>query len=296
MRVEADDSAAGVRLDVWLSGLNPGLSRARIAGVLKAAGLRPAQRLRAGDSFDLDLTPPRPTLASPEDIPLDILYEDEHLIVLDKPAGLVVHAGAGVRSGTLVNALLARSPLSSVGAEALRNGIVHRLDKDTSGAMLAAKTDAAHNALAKMFARHEVRRTYLALAYGLMAPPAGTIEKPLARHPRDRKKMAVSNVGKPAITHYATERVFTSAEKPPLSLLRLNLETGRTHQIRVHLADAGHAILGDRLYAPSAVARLAPRQMLHSADISFAHPITGAPLSFAAPMPPDMASLINELQ
>jgi len=290
MRLKVPSSADGERLDKFLSNVIKDISRTALGDALRAAKLKPSQRVIAGDVIEIpDIKPPAANASLPEDIPVEILFEDDDVIVINKPAGLVVHPGAGRRSGTLVNALLFQSKLSGIGGALGREGIVHRLDKDTSGIMIAAKSDFAHLKLSEMFAAHEVKREYLALVSGIVSPSSGTISKPLARSRTNREKMCVSAGGKAAITHYSTEKVFTDGRKKPVSLLRLRLETGRTHQIRVHLADAGHPILGDKAYAHPAVAAMAARQMLHSANIAFAHPRTGKVLKFSSPVPADFS-------
>ena len=247
----------------------------------------------------------------PENIPLDIVFEDEHLIVINKQAGLVVHPGAGNYSGTLVNALLyhCADTLSGIGG-VMRPGIVHRLDKDTSGVMLAAKTDQAHKGLAAQLEDRSLSRIYKALVLGVPQPRKGSVDQPLARDHRNRLKMAVNNShGKTAKTHYQVERDF----KGVLSLLECKLESGRTHQIRVHMGYAGYPLIGDPLYGPQPTAVRAalkrggyepetieevmafPRQALHAAAISFIHPASGEEMAFEAPMPEDFAGLIGLL-
>ena len=288
MKLKVPSSADGLRLDKFLSSIITDVSRTALGDALRAAKLKPSQKVAAGEVIKVPDIKPRAARASqPEDIPLEILFEDDDVVVINKPAGLVVHPGAGRRGGTLVNALLFKSKLSRIGGTMGREGIVHRLDKDTSGIMIAAKSDFAHLKLSEMFAAHKVKREYLALVSGIVSPSSGTIAKPLARSRANREKMCVSASGKVAITHYSTEKVFTGGSKKPVSLLRLRLETGRTHQIRVHLADAGHPILGDKTYASPSVAAMAPRQMLHSANLSFAHPRTGKVLKFAVPLSAD---------
>ncbi|WP_255575080.1 RluA family pseudouridine synthase [Caldovatus aquaticus] len=315
--VTAPAAAAGERADRFLAGAIGSLSRSRVKALIEAGHARrdgapltdPAQPVRAGARYELRLPPPAPATPVAQPIPLAVLYEDADLIVLDKPAGLVVHPAPGNPDGTLVNALLAHAgaELPGIGGEQ-RPGIVHRLDKDTSGVMVVAKTERAHRALAHAFAerREELERTYLALAWGLPAPPAGAIEAPIGRHPADRKRMAVvpAGRGKPALTRYATERAFGTA----CALLRCRLATGRTHQIRVHLAHMGHPVVGDPVYGrriPAAARALPPplraallgfpRQALHAATLGFRHPVTGAALRFESPLPADMAGLLARL-
>ncbi|GGG38008.1 pseudouridine synthase [Caldovatus sediminis] len=313
----APADAAGERTDRFLADAIGSLSRSRVKALIEAGQVRrdgapladPAQPVRAGARYEVRLPPPEPAAPLAQAMPLAILFEDADLIVLDKPAGLVVHPGPGNPAGTLVNALLAHAgaELTGIGGE-MRPGIVHRLDKDTSGLMVVAKSERAHQALSEAFAsrREDLERAYLALVWGLPAPPAGAIEAPIGRHPADRKRMAVvpAGRGKPALTRYVTERTFGTA----CALLRCRLATGRTHQIRVHLAHMGHPVVGDPLYCrrvpaaaralpePLRAALLAfPRQALHAATLGFRHPVTGAALRFESPLPADMAELLHRL-
>jgi 23S rRNA pseudouridine1911/1915/1917 synthase len=267
----------------------------------------PAEAIRAGATYALHLPPPEAATPQAQDIPLTILFEDRHLIVLDKPAGLVVHPAPGNPDGTLVNAVLAHAAedLTGIGGEK-RPGIVHRLDKDTSGVMVVAKSERAHTALSEAFATRDLDREYLALAWGLPSPAAGEVDAPIGRHPMDRKRMAVvERNGKNALTRYRTERGFGAS----CALVRCRLATGRTHQIRVHMAHIGHPLVGDPVYlkrVPAGAKGLAPavrdallafpRQALHAATLGFRHPISGESLSFSAPMPPDMAALLALLE
>jgi 23S rRNA pseudouridine1911/1915/1917 synthase len=261
---------------------------------------------RAGE-YRLIVPPPAPAEPQPEAIPLTVLYEDAHLIVVDKPAGMAVHPAPGSETATLVNALLAHcgDSLSGVGGVA-RPGIVHRLDKDTSGVMVAAKTDAAHAGLSALFAAHDIERVYRALTRGAPEPRSGTIETRLGRSTHDRKKMAVLRAGgREAVTHYRTEARFGPAERPLAARLACTLQTGRTHQIRVHLAARGCPVLGDPLYGsgqPAAPVRAAidraglNRQALHAAVLGFRHPVTGQALRFESEPPADMTSLDQALR
>lgn len=261
----------------------------------------PSSKVRAGSHYLIHLPPPSDPQALPQDIPLVVIYEDEHLIVVDKAAGMVVHPAAGNADGTLVNALLhhCRGQLSGIGGVA-RPGIVHRIDKDTSGLLVVAKSDAAHEGLARQFADHSLERAYLAVCGGHPAPSSGTVDARLGRSDRDRKKMAIlpddSTRGKHAITHYRTlERL------DHCSLIECRLETGRTHQVRVHLASIGHALIGDPVYGRTPAA-LRPvikalgfeRQALHAARLGFIHPVTGNRLSFSSELPGDMRELIDQ--
>jgi 23S rRNA pseudouridine1911/1915/1917 synthase len=315
LRIIAPPGAAGVRADRFLAEAIGTLSRARVKGLIEAgratrdgAPIRqPAEPVRPGAVYVL--TPPEVIDAQPrpEIIPFPILHEDSSLIVLDKPAGLVVHPAPGNESGTLVNALLAHCGdlLPGIGGER-RPGIVHRLDRDTSGVMVVAKTEQALAALSAMFAARDLRRTYVALAWGLPAPSEGEIEGPIGRDPRDRKRMAlVARGGKPALTRYTVKRSFHAA----VSLLECRLATGRTHQIRVHLSARGHPIVGDPVYlrrVPANAARLTPalktllldfpRQALHAATLGFRHPVTAEYLEFSTPPPADFLALIAALE
>jgi 23S rRNA pseudouridine1911/1915/1917 synthase len=313
--------AGGGRLDRVLAAQVPALSRSRLkalilAGQVTVAGRTvrdPAVAVNSGDIITVSLPEPEPAKPAPEQIPLAIVYEDDALIVLNKPAGLVVHPAAGHTSGTLVNALIAHcgDSLSGIGG-VRRPGIVHRLDKDTTGLMVVAKTDRAHRRLGDQFADKRegpIERDYLALVWGAPERPRGTIDAPLDRHPHAREKRAVREGGRAAVTHWeVVERYAGIDGKPVAALLSCRLETGRTHQIRVHLAHIGHPIMGDETYATgfkTKAARLSPpaqdalaalgRQALHAEHLGFEHPVTGAFLDFHAELPPDMARLREAL-
>ena len=315
---------AGDRLDRFLASAladDPaGLSRSRLKTlILEGAVSRdggivrdPAEAVRAGASYRIEMPAATPAEPEGEIIPFPILYEDADLIVLDKPAGLVVHPAPGNPGGTLVNALIAHcgASLTGIGGEQ-RPGIVHRLDKDTSGVMVAAKTQFAHAALSAAFAARDLDREYLALCWGAPNPARGDIEGAIGRDPRDRKRMAVlARGGKPALTHYESRESFRfAAAGSGATLLACRLATGRTHQIRVHLAHRGHPLVGDPVYLrrrPAAASRLAeplrsqaldfPRQALHAARLGFRHPRTGAALGFTTPPPADLALLICQFR
>ena len=256
----------------------------------------------AGSAASTDSPVPEaaPAHNEPQEIPLEIVFEDEHLLVVDKPAGLVVHPAAGNVDGTLVNALLyhCRGSLSGIGGVA-RPGIVHRIDKDTSGLLVVAKTDVAHEGLAKQFAAHSIERRYLAIVNGIPKAAQGTIDAPLARSATNRKKIAIveGKRGKRAVTHWRRLGVLADA-----ALVECRLETGRTHQVRVHMASIGHPLLGDPVYGRSGkthgklLSKLGfQRQALHAAGLGFTHPVTKNRLSFSSPMPPDMQELFNAL-
>jgi len=300
--------AGGERLDKALA-LASGLSRERIKALIAEQRIRldglPATQASAkaseGARFRIEVPVPAAAAAAPQDIPLTIVFEDEHLIVVDKPAGLVVHPAAGNPDGTLVNALLhhCRGQLSGIGGVA-RPGIVHRIDKDTSGLLVVAKSDVAHEGLARQFADHSIERAYLAVCNGHPQPPSGTIVGRIGRSDANRKKMALlpkdSSRGKHAVTHYKTVERLTGC-----ALVECRLETGRTHQVRVHLASIGHALLGDPLYG-RASSQIRPvlqrlgfhRQALHAAVLGFVHPVTSDRLRFNSDLPPDMKELIDQ--
>ena len=283
----------GTRLDAWLAAQCEGFSRSRVQGLIRAERmrvngkvvLRAAFKANPGDVVTLAIPPPVPAEPQPEDIPLCIVYEDEHIIVIDKPAGLVVHPAPGHLDGTLVNALLHHCPdLEGIGGVA-RPGIVHRLDQDTSGLMVVAKTEAAMRTLTKEFASHaNIRKTYLAVVHGAPSPAEGRIENLIGRCPWDRKKMAiVERNGKVAVTNY---RTLSAGAR---SLVECVIETGRTHQIRVHMASLGCPVVGDAVYGrPGWDHQLVPpptRQLLHAWKLSLKHPVTRVSLSFEAPPP-----------
>jgi len=298
------DERTLLRLDRWLSERVPELSRARLQELMRAGHVlvdgRPckASRVpRVGQTVALHIPATVPSALLAEDIPLSILYEDAHLLVIDKPAGLVVHPAPGHASGTLVNALLHHcSDLQGIGGEE-RPGIVHRLDMDTSGAIVVAKTAHAHAGLVAQFAARQVQKRYLALVRGVPFPSTKRIETTIGRSPRDRKKMAAEvRDGRIAISTYTLEESFGLA-----SLASVTIETGRTHQIRVHMALIGHPVLGDRIYGNRHAAKLEidcpiERQMLHAASISFTHPESGEEIALEAPLPADMQLVLSALR
>ena len=304
-QVDADAASSRPRLVQFLAANAPELSRSQLrrlidAGEVKVNGevAKASRKLRAGDEIELIVPPPVATVAEAEDIPLVVLYEDEHLIVVDKVAGMVVHPAPGHPSGTLVNALLGHcSDLSGIGGE-LRPGIGHRIDKDTSGVMVATKTDAAHQAMTVQFQNKEPFREYIAVVCPGPTVASGTFDTLHGRHPTHRKKFSSKvNRGKRAVTHYSVvERFGTVAAK-----VTCRLSTGRTHQIRVHFADAGMPLLGDPMYGrrrKGALGELGAslgRQALHAARLDFLHPVTGAQLKFESAMPDDLVALLNAL-
>ena len=299
-------AAAGRRLDAVLAEIFPEYSRSRLSAWIKAgqvtvdgAPARPRDPVHGGETIVLEAVEEVQTHAVAEDIPLDILYEDEHVFVLDKPAGLVVHPGAGNPAGTLVNALLHRDPELD---KLPRAGIVHRLDKDTSGVMVVARTLPAHTALVAQLSARAVHRQYLAIVVGALVS-GGTANAAIDRHPRDRLRMAVREDGKDAVTHYRLRERFRAH-----TALECRLETGRTHQIRVHMAHLKHPIVGDPLYGGSlrlpkgasedliAALRGFKRQALHAEVLAFAHPVTGEAIRCEAPVPADMQALMALLR
>ncbi len=292
------EEEAGQRLDTFLAEKG-GFSRSAVQrmlaeGLVLLEGKQPtkSRKLAAGERLILDIPPPRDCLAKAEDIPLDLVYEDEHLLVVNKPKGLVVHPAPGHEDGTLVNALLfhCKGGLSGIGGE-LRPGIVHRIDKDTSGLLVVAKSDAVHAGLSEQFSVHSIVREYQAMAHGHFREQKGTVDAPIGRSPKDRKKMAVMvRGGKTAVTHYEV-----LAEYGQFSHMRVHLQTGRTHQIRVHLAKLGHPVAGDVVYGPKKPAGKLNGQCLHAGTLGFVHPITGEHMSFDSPLPNYFQTFINSL-
>lgn len=306
--IEASITAAtdGLRLDRALADVLPEMSRARVQALIAAGAVsrdgRPvsdaSRRATLGETFEVAVPAPVPLHNEAQDIPLVVAYEDDELIVIDKPAGLVVHPAAGNYDGTLVNALLHHcvGNLSGIGGVA-RPGIVHRIDKDTSGLMVAAKSDRAHEGLARQFADHSIDRRYKAIVAGVPRPSAGTVDAPLARSPQNRKKIAIVANGKRAVTHFSTLTPLRGA-----ALVECRLETGRTHQVRVHMASLGHALLGDPVYGRTKHAQKSlletldfRRQALHAARLGFIHPVSGVALAFDSEMPADMQELFSHL-
>ena len=301
------DTADGWRLDRALADAVPTMSRERLKALISsgkvlgedgAAVRDPAKKAVGGQTFSVTVPAPTPAHNLAQDIALDIVFEDDHLLVVDKPAGLVVHPAAGNPDGTLVNALLhhCAGRLSGIGGVA-RPGIVHRIDKDTSGLMLVAKTDRAHEGLAKQFAVHSIDRRYKAIVAGRPNPPSGTVDAPLARSPSNRKKVAIVASGKRAVTHYRTIRPLRDA-----ALVECRLETGRTHQVRVHMTSIGNPLLGDPVYGRTKPAHRPvletlcfKRQALHAAHLGFIHPVNSNALSFESELPADMQELFTSL-
>jgi 23S rRNA pseudouridine1911/1915/1917 synthase len=309
LQATIDADCSGMRLDRALATLFPDLSRERLKALILDRHVRrngatiadPSAKVADGEGFAVDVPAPIPAAAVAQDIPLNVAYEDEYLIVIDKPAGLVVHPAAGNADGTMVNALLhhCAGQLSGIGGVA-RPGIVHRIDKDTSGLIVAAKTDQAHEGLARQFHAHSIDRRYIAITAGRPAPPAGTVSGWIGRSSSDRKKMAMvpEGHGKHAVTHYTTLEPLNGA-----ALVECRLETGRTHQVRVHMAHIGHPLAGDPLYGRarkglSAVLETLGfrRQALHASRLGFIHPVTSQALSFDSVIPADMQELFSQLR
>jgi len=300
------EDAIGQRIDQYLSHKFPDQSRATIQqwikqGYVKIDGNDTKSKflLKGFEKIQVELVLQDRTEHHPQDIPLDILYEDDNLLILNKPAGLVVHPGSGNPDNTLLNGLLAYSEQQKM---LVRAGIVHRLDKDTSGAMVVAKDGETQQLLIDLLKDHDIEREYVAVIRGQLSQ-AGSVNQPIGRHPTQRVRMAVHQKGKPAITHYQPLKSFRH-----FSLMQLNLETGRTHQIRVHMHHLGHPLVGDRLYGNpnriaadvdselKAIVRAFPRQALHARQLEFTHPITQQPISVKAPLPGDMAQLIEDIE
>jgi 23S rRNA pseudouridine1911/1915/1917 synthase len=317
--VTLDASAAGERLDRALAAALPTLTRSRVKALIESRRVsllagpsnetgqtieEPSHKVKTGERFVVDIPAAEPARPVPQRLDLDILYEDRDLLVLNKPAGLVVHPAPGNPDRTLVNALLAHcgDSLSGIGG-VRRPGIVHRLDKDTSGVMVVAKNDATHQALSRLFAAHDLERIYQAVVWGAPRPPGGTIDRPIGRHPGDRKRMAVRRQGgKRAVTEYWLEERFGPALRPVASLLGVRLRTGRTHQVRVHLADVGCPVVGDPIYgrkrsqgAPASLKSF-PRQALHASTLAFRHPESGRMMTFATELSRDIKALVASLK
>lgn len=311
LQIDVNYEAASVRLDTFLTSKLPELTRSQIKRLIQEGQVtstngdpvKCGRKLHGGERLHVNIKAPEALEALPEDLPLEILYEDDFVIVFNKPAGIVVHPAAGHYAGTLVNALLFHcKDLSGIGGK-LRPGIVHRLDKNTSGVMMATKNDKAHNCLAAQFKTHSIIRRYKALVYGAMEEARGTIDLPLGRHPKDRKKIAVVEGGRRAVTHWHSIRTYQG-----ITLLELSLETGRTHQIRVHLSKTGHPIAGDPQYGSSrrsseiksppvrAAVESLDRQALHAHMLGFTHPSTGEMMEFTSPLPEEMQAVIQILE
>ena len=300
LELSVDPADAGSRLDKYLSDNIPDLSRSAVAKLMEngkiTVGDRTVSKSRktaAGDLITVELDDPQPVDVIPEDIPLDIVYEDEHLLVVNKPKGMVVHPAPGNYSGTLVNALMFHcgQNLSGINGE-IRPGIVHRIDKDTSGLLAVAKSDAAHNGLSAQISSHSFTREYLAVAYGNIREDERAVDAPIGRHKTDRKRMCVTQLNsRNAVTHITVLERFKG-----FTFIKCRLETGRTHQIRVHLAYIGHPIAGDPVYGPSKVITSLNGQCLHAARLGFVHPISGEYMEFTADPPKVFADFLDKLR
>jgi 23S rRNA pseudouridine1911/1915/1917 synthase len=302
---EADDALVllpqrehlGERLDRYVAGHLPDLSRTTVQSLIESGQIlvdgiqrKPKFRITPGEMVTVEFAPPVPDDIEPEAIPLSVIYEDSDLIVIDKPAGLVVHPAPGHPSGTLANALIAHAPEISI-AGTHRPGIVHRLDKDTSGLIVAAKTDRGRTSLVTQWESRSVKKSYVALAAGSITEDEATIDAPIGRDPKNRQRMAVVRGGRPAITRFRVEDRFETA-----TLLDVEIETGRTHQIRVHLAFIGHPVVGDRVYSQHDLSRpVLERQFLHASGLEF-HLPDGRPVAFSSPLPADLQNALDQLR
>lgn len=299
----------GVRLDAYLAAQIDGWSRSRLQRLIDDQDVlvngktaKPSYKLSAGDEIEVELTPPPSATFAPEDLPVDVVYEDDDVIVVNKPAGMVVHPASGFYSGTLANALAYRFQNLSATGGPVRPGIVHRLDKDTSGLMVVAKTESAHEKLSDQFRSREVFKRYVALVYGVVKIPQGRIEQPIARDPRNRTRMAVVAGGRAALSLYSVRRQLND-----FALVDVELKTGRTHQIRVHLAWLTHPVVGDLVYGGGrenslknsqlrAQVRKLTRQFLHAEELGFSHPKTSESLRFVAPLPAELSGFLERLE
>ena len=303
-----EDATHGQRIDSFLANRIPELSRSILKELIVSGKVlydgkecKPSDMIRPGASLEVAIPQPKPQVIEPQDITLDILYEDDYLIVLNKKPGIVVHPGNGNEEGTLVNALLfhrGTEEFRKMLDEEMRPGIVHRLDKDTSGALIIAKNTCVRETLYKMFQGHEVKKTYLALIIGQMKDSSGRIELPIGRHPANPTMRAiVSNGGREACTEYRTIATADAAFGKEVSLVKIRLHTGRTHQIRVHFSHFGHPVLGDNLYGgcPAKMPYPARRQMLHAWQLAFRHPVTNVPMKIVAPPPEDFMDALKTL-
>jgi 23S rRNA pseudouridine1911/1915/1917 synthase len=307
--LSVSEADAGSRLDAYLAAQIEGWSRARLQRLIDEGEVlvngnraKTSYKVSAKDEIEVELTPAPYSNFSPENIPLDIVFEDEDVIIINKPAGLVVHPAAGIHSGTLANALAYHFQQLSTQAGSRRPGIVHRLDKDTSGLLVVAKTESGHENLADQFRAREVFKSYVALVYGVVNQEGGRIEQPIARDPRNRTRMAIVPGGRGALSLYKVRRSFDS-----FTLLDVELKTGRTHQIRVHLSWLKHPVVGDELYSGGrdnnvqdpqlrAQIRKLNRQFLHAEQLGFRHPRTGEQMRFTAPLPAELLRLLEELE
>ena len=289
-----------VRIDSYIAKKDENLSRSMIQKLLEENKIivngnivKASYKVQAGDKIQIEIEPPKEVKLEAQDIPIDIIYEDEDIIVVNKPKGLVVHPANGNPDGTLVNAIMAicKDSLSGIGGE-LRPGIVHRLDKDTSGLLIVAKNDKAHINMSEQIKDRKVKKTYIALVRGTISENEATINMPIGRSIKDRKKMAVTKNGKEAITHFKVLNRYTTS-KASYTLLEIKIDTGRTHQIRVHMAEIGHPVVGDMVYSNGKNEFGVVGQCLHAKKLEFCHPITGKEMSFEAPLPEYFENIIN---
>ena len=306
---QVKESEAGARLDTLLAARIEDWSRARLQRLIEDGDVlvnghtvKPSCKLKTKDEIEVELTPPPAANFTPENIPLEVIFEDDDLIVVNKPAGLVVHPAAGINSGTLANALAFHFTQLSSQAGAVRPGLVHRLDKDTSGLLVVAKREDVHEKLAEQFRAREVFKSYIALVHGVVKETSGTIDQPIARDPRNRTRMAVVRGGRPALSLYRVRRQYNR-----VTLLDVEIRTGRTHQIRVHLAWLKHALVHDDVYGGGrdntvqdpklrAAIRKLGRQFLHAEQLGFRHPRTDEPMRFRAPLPQELAAFLEQLE
>lgn len=293
----------GIRLDQYLAKQGVSLSRSMIQKLLEEDNIvvngkreKASYKVRQGDNIEITIEPPKEVKLEAEDIPLEVVYEDDDILVVNKQKGLVVHPGSGNWDGTLVNAIMAhcKDSLSGIGGE-LRPGIVHRLDKDTSGLLIIAKHDKAHIAMSEQIKNREVKKTYIALVRGMIAENEATIDMPIGRSTKDRKKMAVTKTGKEAITHFKVMGRFTTA-KGSYTLLEIKIDTGRTHQIRVHMAEIGHPVIGDMVYSNGKNEFGVEGQCLHAKRLEFCHPVTGKRMVLEAELPEYFEKIVNDLE
>ena len=300
--VDVEPAGAGARLDRWLATTIPGHSRAKLQALIEdgrvrvdGATAKASHRLRGGERVEIEIPPPPPETLEPERIALTVVHEDEHVLVIDKPAGMVVHPGAGHARGTLAAAALAHAPAVAGVGGARRPGVVHRLDKDTSGLLVMAKTQAAYDSLTAQLAARRVRRIYLSVVHGRIAADAGVVDTPIGRDPRDRTRMAVRppGQGRSALTRWRVVERFQE-----FTLVEARLETGRTHQIRVHFASLGHPVAGDTVYGGRSRAVPVPLGglALHATSLAFVHPLTQAMVEYASPLPVRMERLLSHLR
>ena len=295
-----EEDEIGKRIDVYIAEYNEELSRSRVQKLIEnglvtvnGKAVKSNYKLRKGDILEVEIPDPEPLEIEAEDIPLDIIYEDKDVVIVNKPQGMVVHPAPGHYSGTLVNALMyhCKDDLSGINGQ-MRPGIVHRIDKDTSGVLMIAKSDAAHNSLAQQLAVHSITRKYYAVVCGNIKEDSGTVDKPIGRSPKDRKKMAVVQGGRRAVTHYRVLERFGGK----YTLIEAQLETGRTHQIRVHMASLGHPLLGDTVYGSEKQPFKLQGQVLHAKVLGFNHPSDGRYVEFESPLPEYFEKLLTKLR